>query len=48
MPEAVTHLTPQEVAAFGLGKLPERAAAGPLNAAAQACPISSPAPPPCV
>jgi len=27
MPDTVTHPTPQQLAAFGLGKLPERAAA---------------------
>ena len=27
MPDALIHPTPQELAAFGLGKLPERAAA---------------------
>jgi anti-sigma factor RsiW len=37
MPDAVTHPTPQELAAFGLGKLPERTAAA-VAAHLETCP----------
>ncbi|MGH7227101.1 MAG: protein kinase domain-containing protein, partial [Gemmataceae bacterium] len=37
MPEAVIHPTPEELAAFGLGKLPERAAAA-IAAHLESCP----------
>ena len=37
MPDAITHPTPQELTAFGLGKLPERAAAG-VAAHLESCP----------
>src|SRR5215831_9900831 len=37
MPDAVTHPTPQELAAFGLGKLPERTAAA-VSSHLESCP----------
>jgi hypothetical protein len=42
MPDAVTHPTPQELTAFGLGKLPERAAAV-VAAHLESCPACRPA-----